>query len=98
MNAIEAIFCTDDFRVEEFYVADAGDGEVDQKVYSSSGKFVDEKLHELLFLGYLEERGIGINVFWVTRFFPKCRLLEGGTATTSVCSLFYYSLKCLEIS
>lgn len=49
-----------DFRVEEFYVAQASKGEdeaVDDSVYASSGKYIDPHLHELLFMRYLEERG-----------------------------------------
>lgn len=50
-----------DFRVEEFYVAPAAKGEdeeVEASVYASSGKYIDPNLHELLFVRYLEERGI----------------------------------------
>jgi len=47
-----------DFRVEEFYIAPAGSGDIDPKVYSSSGKYIDQHLYDLLFLKYLEERGI----------------------------------------
>uniref|UniRef100_A0A914X1L5 Complement component 1 Q subcomponent-binding protein, mitochondrial n=1 Tax=Plectus sambesii TaxID=2011161 RepID=A0A914X1L5_9BILA len=47
-----------DYRVEEFYIAPTGSGEIDPKVYSSSGKYIDENLYNLLFLKFLEERGI----------------------------------------
>uniref|UniRef100_A0AC34QKF1 Uncharacterized protein n=1 Tax=Panagrolaimus sp. JU765 TaxID=591449 RepID=A0AC34QKF1_9BILA len=49
-----------DYRVEEFYIAPAavdGNEDVDSHVYSSSGKYVDEGLHDLLFDRYLSERG-----------------------------------------
>jgi len=47
-----------DYRVEEFYIAPAGNSEIDPKIYSSSGKYIDENLYNLLFLKFLEERGI----------------------------------------
>lgn len=50
----------DDYCVEEFYIAPAvvDDVEdVESYVYSSSGKYVDEALHDLLFDRYLGERG-----------------------------------------
>ncbi|KAI6213904.1 hypothetical protein M3Y94_00206500 [Aphelenchoides besseyi] len=49
-----------DFRVDEFYVAPAttdGNEEVEDSVYSSSGRYIDPSLHEVLFVRYLEERG-----------------------------------------
>ncbi|KAI6219040.1 Conserved regulator of innate immunity protein 3 [Aphelenchoides fujianensis] len=49
-----------DFRVEEFYVAPAaksGAEDVADEVYSSSGRYIDPGLHEVLFVRYLEERG-----------------------------------------
>jgi hypothetical protein len=49
-----------DYRVEEFYIAQAATKEnedVEAYVYSSSGKYVDEGLHDLLFDRYLGERG-----------------------------------------
>ncbi|VDN02824.1 unnamed protein product [Thelazia callipaeda] len=50
-----------DFRVAEFYIAPLtekeGDGEVAESVYSSSGKYIDPTLHDLLFNHYLAERG-----------------------------------------
>ncbi|CAD6185940.1 unnamed protein product [Caenorhabditis auriculariae] len=50
-----------DFRVEEFYVAPAvkgGNEDVPTEVYASSGKYIDPDLHDLLFVRYLEERGL----------------------------------------
>ncbi|CAD5230080.1 unnamed protein product [Bursaphelenchus xylophilus] len=50
-----------DFRVEEFYVAPAakdGNEDVADEVYASSGKYIDPNLHDVLFVRYLEERGI----------------------------------------
>ncbi|CAB3403121.1 unnamed protein product [Caenorhabditis bovis] len=50
-----------DFRVEEFYVAPAAKGgneDVPSEVYASSGKYIDPDLHDLLFVRYLEERGL----------------------------------------
>jgi hypothetical protein len=49
-----------DYRVEEFYIAPSATKEnedVEAYVYSSSGKYVDEGLHDLLFDRYLGERG-----------------------------------------
>jgi len=50
-----------DYRVEEFFVAqaakNAADEDVDAYVYSSSGKYVDQSLYDLLFDKYLAERG-----------------------------------------
>uniref|UniRef100_A0A0K0E2N4 Deoxyribose-phosphate aldolase n=1 Tax=Strongyloides stercoralis TaxID=6248 RepID=A0A0K0E2N4_STRER len=49
-----------DFAVEEYYVAPAAKvaGEdVPESVYASSGRYIDPKLHDLLFIRYLEERG-----------------------------------------
>lgn len=50
-----------DFRVAEFYIAPApngpGDEDVPESVYSSSGKYIDPTLHDLLFNHYLAERG-----------------------------------------
>ncbi|KAL3081267.1 hypothetical protein niasHS_012371 [Heterodera schachtii] len=50
-----------DFTVEEFFIAPSVNGEpvneVGDDVYSSSGKYIDPKLHDLLFVRYLEERG-----------------------------------------
>uniref|UniRef100_A0A7E4ZWV2 Mitochondrial glycoprotein n=1 Tax=Panagrellus redivivus TaxID=6233 RepID=A0A7E4ZWV2_PANRE len=49
-----------DYRVEEFYIAPSAtkdNEDVDAFVYSSSGKYVDEGLHDLLFDRYLGERG-----------------------------------------
>jgi complement component 1 Q subcomponent-binding protein len=50
-----------DFRVEEFYIAPAaidGNEEVSEQVYASSGRYIDPDLHDILFVKYLEERGI----------------------------------------
>ncbi|CAI5445936.1 unnamed protein product [Caenorhabditis angaria] len=50
-----------DFRVEEFYVAPSaknGNEDVPSEVYASSGKYIDPDLHDLLFVRYLEERGL----------------------------------------
>lgn len=41
-----------DFRVEEFYVAQAakeGNEEVPDQVYASSGSYIDPSLHDILF-------------------------------------------------
>ncbi|KAI3422585.1 hypothetical protein GPALN_013085 [Globodera pallida] len=50
-----------DFTVEEFFIAPAVNGvakeDIGDEVYSSSGKYIDPKLHDLLFVRYLEERG-----------------------------------------
>nr|CDP99365.1 BMA-CRI-3 [Brugia malayi] len=50
-----------DFRVAEFYIAPASKGtedeDVPESVYSSSGKYIDPTLHDLLFNHYLAERG-----------------------------------------
>ncbi|CAG9532686.1 unnamed protein product [Cercopithifilaria johnstoni] len=50
-----------DFRVAEFYIAPASKGiedeNVPESVYSSSGKYIDPTLHDLLFNHYLAERG-----------------------------------------
>ncbi|KAE9551470.1 hypothetical protein FO519_005315 [Halicephalobus sp. NKZ332] len=49
-----------DYRVEEFYIAPTAtdsNEDVDAHVYSSSGKYVDEGLNDLLFDRYLGERG-----------------------------------------
>ncbi|VDM10100.1 unnamed protein product [Wuchereria bancrofti] len=50
-----------DFRVAEFYIAPASKGTEDEdvpdSVYSSSGKYIDPTLHDLLFNNYLAERG-----------------------------------------
>ncbi|CAJ0943287.1 unnamed protein product, partial [Mesorhabditis belari] len=51
-----------DFRVEEFYVAPSAKGteeeDVASTVYASSGRYIDSNLHDLLFVRYLEERGL----------------------------------------
>ncbi|KAI6189548.1 Conserved regulator of innate immunity protein 3 [Aphelenchoides bicaudatus] len=50
-----------DFRVEEFYIAPSAKGEsedVPDQVYASSGRYIDPSLHDILFVKYLEERGI----------------------------------------
>lgn len=50
-----------DFRVEEFYIAPVAQGSdegVDESVYASSGKYIDPNLHQLLFMNFLEERGL----------------------------------------
>jgi len=50
-----------DFRVEEFYIAPAakdGKEEVPDQVYASSGRYIDPDLHDILFVKYLQERGI----------------------------------------
>uniref|UniRef100_A0A915Q414 Mitochondrial glycoprotein n=1 Tax=Setaria digitata TaxID=48799 RepID=A0A915Q414_9BILA len=50
-----------DFRVAEFYIAPtsekADDEDIPESVYSSSGKYIDPTLHDLLFNHYLAERG-----------------------------------------
>ncbi|KAM3724383.1 Conserved regulator of innate immunity protein [Dirofilaria immitis] len=50
-----------DFRVAEFYIAPVSKGtedeEIPESVYSSSGKYIDPNLHDLLFNHYLAERG-----------------------------------------
>uniref|UniRef100_A0A0R3RWY4 Mitochondrial glycoprotein n=1 Tax=Elaeophora elaphi TaxID=1147741 RepID=A0A0R3RWY4_9BILA len=50
-----------DFRVAEFYIAPASKGtedeDIPESVYSSSGKYIDPTLHDLLFNHYLAERG-----------------------------------------
>uniref|UniRef100_A0AC35TPV6 Mitochondrial glycoprotein n=1 Tax=Rhabditophanes sp. KR3021 TaxID=114890 RepID=A0AC35TPV6_9BILA len=49
-----------DYAVEEYYVAPASKNEgddADASVYASSGRYIDPKLHDLLFVRYLEERG-----------------------------------------
>jgi len=56
---------TYDFTVSEFYIAPAKDGEpiaqdneeMYEKLYASSGRYIDENMHDLLFVKYLEERG-----------------------------------------
>ncbi|CAJ0573654.1 unnamed protein product, partial [Mesorhabditis spiculigera] len=50
-----------DFAVEEFYIANAAKGneeDVASHVYASSGQYIDSNLHDLLFVRYLEERGL----------------------------------------
>jgi hypothetical protein len=50
----------DDYQVEEFFIMPADMAhadEVDERIYSSSGAYIDDQLHELLFVRYLEERG-----------------------------------------
>ncbi|KAL7075200.1 hypothetical protein ACQ4LE_005995 [Meloidogyne hapla] len=53
-----------DYSVDEFMIAPATKSdnkyvEVPDEVYSSSGQYIDQQLHELLFVRYLEERGLG---------------------------------------
>jgi len=51
-----------DFEVDEFYVAPGEYGkDVEESVYSSSGEFIDPSLHQLLFVQFLEERGLDTN-------------------------------------
>ena len=60
LDLVEAEENSYDFVVQEFYVAPAATGSdesVDETVYASSGKYIDQSLHELLFVRYLEERG-----------------------------------------
>nr|CAD2179008.1 unnamed protein product [Meloidogyne enterolobii]CAD2194768.1 unnamed protein product [Meloidogyne enterolobii]CAD2201401.1 unnamed protein product [Meloidogyne enterolobii] len=51
-----------DYSVDEFMIAPATKGDkyvdVPDEVYSSSGQYIDEQLHVLLFVRYLEERGL----------------------------------------
>ncbi|CAJ0582368.1 unnamed protein product, partial [Mesorhabditis spiculigera] len=50
-----------DFAVEEFYIAPAAkanEEDVASHVYASSGQYIDSNLHDLLFVRYLEERGL----------------------------------------
>uniref|UniRef100_A0A0N4ZMQ8 Mitochondrial glyco protein n=1 Tax=Parastrongyloides trichosuri TaxID=131310 RepID=A0A0N4ZMQ8_PARTI len=60
MELVETENGSFDYAVEEYYVAPAaktsGD-EVPESVYASSGRYIDPKLHDLLFVRYLEERG-----------------------------------------
>lgn len=50
-----------DYQVGEFMIAPATKTDkfvnVPEEIYSSSGKYIDPQLHELLFIRYLEERG-----------------------------------------
>uniref|UniRef100_A0A0K0F7V5 Conserved regulator of innate immunity protein 3 (inferred by orthology to a C. elegans protein) n=1 Tax=Strongyloides venezuelensis TaxID=75913 RepID=A0A0K0F7V5_STRVS len=60
MELVETDDGTFDYSVEEYYVAPAaskiGD-DIPESVYASSGRYIDPKLHDLLFVRYLEERG-----------------------------------------
>ncbi|CEF68094.1 Mitochondrial glycoprotein family-containing protein [Strongyloides ratti] len=60
MELVETENGSFDFSVEEYYVAPAAKAnneDVPESVYASSGRYIDPKLHDLLFIRYLEERG-----------------------------------------